>query len=182
MTATLNQIAGYLENRDWQYDLQIQKFRIVTGVIGDNIDPLAITITLKEDGKYLELSAPQIMFVNDRTYQTALQQTLMEISAENKMLCWAYDWMDGKISASIALPLEDSLLTEQQFDRCLNSLIYIVDMIAMPRIKALLSIGIDWEQKEFGEQLLLMLQDVLPGSLSLLENALTARKYRGMVS
>ncbi|MFB2891598.1 hypothetical protein ACE1CI_01510 [Aerosakkonemataceae cyanobacterium BLCC-F50] len=180
MATTLDQIARYLDNRDWKYDFLPENSRIVTGVKTDNVDPFLIFITLKENGEYLELAAPQILHVQDHIYKGVLFQTLLAISSSTKMLRWEYDPMDGEVRASIGFPLEDALLTEQQFNRCLNALIQIVDSVAMPRIKAVLETGIDPEEKQLGERLLLTLEEILPnGSLTLLEQAIVARKQRG---
>jgi len=56
------------------------------------------------------------------------------ISWETKMLQWGMTPSDGEISAIIEFPLEDSILTERQFNRCLRALVQIVDSVA-PRLK-----------------------------------------------
>lgn len=182
MATTLNQIAGYLDNRDSKYDFQPENSRIITGVNADNVDPFAIVITLTEEGKYLELAAPQLLQVQNHLYKGVIFQTLLAISWSTKMLRWEYDPIDGEIRASIGFPLEDSPLTEQQFNRALSGLIHIVDEYAMPRLKIVLATGYDPGEKELGERLLLTLQEILPdGSLNLLEKAIEARKQRGTV-
>ncbi len=180
MSATLAQIARYLDNHNWKYDFQPEHSRIITGVKAENVDQFFIVITLKEDGEYLELAVPQLLHVQDHLYKGVLFQTLLAISCSTKMLRWEYDPMDGEIRACIAFPLEDAPLTEKQFNRCLGALIEIVDTVAMPRILAVLETGIDPGEKQLGERLLLTLEEILPdGSLTLLEKAITDRKQRG---
>lgn len=180
MAATLHQIAQYLNNHHWCYHLQPKNSRIVTGVKADNLDNFLITITLKENGEYLELAAPQLLHAKDHIFKGVLFQTLLAISWEYKMVRWEYDPMDGEIRVSITFPLEDAPLTEQQFNPCLTGLIQVVDSVAMPRIKSVLETGIDPGEKEKAEILLQTLQQILPnGSLDLLEQALQQRKQGG---
>jgi hypothetical protein len=95
------------------------------------------------------------------------------------MLQWEYDPSDGEIRAIIEFPLEDSILTEKQFYRCLSGLIQIVDGIAIPRLKEVMVTGLDPGNIELGERLLLSIQEEAPGLLDLLEKAMEARKKRG---
>lgn len=181
MATTLEQLASFLDNREWKYDCQSENSRIITGVKADNVEQFLIIISLKEDGEYLELAAPDLMRVKDHIYKGVLFQTLLSIAWKVKMIRWEYDPLDGEVRASISFPIEDARLTEKQFNRCLTSLIEIVDEYAMPRLKAVLQTGIDPGEKELGEQLLLALEEILPdGSLSLLEEAIEARKRRGV--
>jgi hypothetical protein len=104
---------------------------------------------------------------------------MLAISWETKMLQWEYDPSDGEIRAIIEFPLEDSILTERQFHRCLSGLIQIVDSIAIPRLKEVMETGEDPGNLELGERLLLSIQEEAPGLLELLEKAMEARKKRG---
>lgn len=95
------------------------------------------------------------------------------------MLQWEYDPSDGEIRAIIEFPLEDAILTERQFNRCLDSLVELVDEIAMPRLQTVMEVGEDPGDIAEGERLLLQLQQESPGLLNLLEKAMEARKRRG---
>lgn len=179
MSATLQQIAGYLDNRNFQYDFQPNSSRIITGFIADKVEKFLI-ISLKEDRKYLELTVPQLLQLKNYMEKGVLFQTMLVISWETKMLRWEYDPIDEEVCAAIEFPLEDALLTERQFNRCLGGLIQLVDSVAMPRLNAVMETGVDPGEKELGERLLLAMQEILPdNSLTLLEQALAARKPRG---
>jgi hypothetical protein len=104
---------------------------------------------------------------------------MLAISWETKMLQWEYDPSDGEIRAIIEFPLEDSILTERQFNRCLSGLIQIVDTIAFPRLQEVMETGEDPGNLDLGERLLLSIQEQAPGLLELLEKAMEARKKRG---
>jgi hypothetical protein len=180
MAADLQQIAKYLDNLGWEYRIEDEDERIITGVEADNLDDFLIVVQLDEEGKFFRLFAPQVLAgVQDHPYKNAILQTMLAISWETKMLQWEYDPSDGEIRAIIEFPLEDSILTEKQFNRCLTGLIQLVDSVAMPRLNAVMETGNDPGNVELGERLLLSIQEQAPGLLDLLEKAMEARKKRG---
>lgn len=180
MAATLEQIAGYLDERGWQYEVDRENTRIITGVYADHIENFLIVIQLDENGEFFKLFAPQVLSgIQNHPYKDAILQTMLCISWETKMLQWEYDPSDGEIRAIIEFPLEDSQLTERQFNRCLSGLIQIVDDVAMPRLKQVMETGQDPGDEDMGERLLLTLQEEAPGLLDVLERAMEARKKRG---
>ncbi|MBD1822174.1 hypothetical protein H6F51_06655 [Cyanobacteria bacterium FACHB-DQ100] len=180
MAATLQQIAGYLDLKAWKYRIDEEGSRILTGVYGENLEDFLIVIQLDEEGEFFEMFAPRVLSgVKDHPHKAAILQTMLAISWETKMLQWEYDPSDGEIRAIIEFPLEDSTLTERQFNRCLHSLVELVDELALPRLKAVMETGEDPGDLEEGERLLLALQEEAPGLLTVLERAMEARKRRG---
>ncbi|MEA5571865.1 hypothetical protein [Calothrix sp. UHCC 0171] len=180
MAADLQQIAKYLDNLGWEYRVEEEDDRIITGVEADNIEDFLIVVQLDENGKFFRLFAPQVIVgVQDHPYKTAILQTMLAISWETKMLQWEYDPSDGEIRAIIEFPLEDSILTEKQFNRCLTGLIQLVDSVAIPRLQQVMETGHDPGNVELGERLLLSIQEQAPGLLDILEKAMEARKKRG---
>jgi hypothetical protein len=182
MAATLEQISIYLDNIGWKYRVDNEQNRILTGVYAENMDEFLIVIQLEEDGEFFELFAPRVLSgVNSHPHKFAILQTMLCIAWETKMLQWEYDPSDGEIRAIIEFPLEDSTLTERQFNRCLYSLIELVDEIALPRLKTVMDTGQDPGDIAEGERLLLRLQEESPGLLAVLERAMEARKRRGRI-
>jgi hypothetical protein len=180
MAATLKQIAGYLDAKGWKYRIDEEGSRILTGVFGSNLEDFLIVIQLDEDGEFFEMFAPRVLAgVQNHPHKTAILQTMLAISWETKMLQWEYDPSDGEIRAIIEFPLEDAVLTERQFNRCLLSLVELVDELALPRLKTVMETGEDPGDLEEGERLLLALQEESPGLLTVLERAMEARKRRG---
>jgi hypothetical protein len=181
MGANLQQIAKYLDNLGWDYRFDEEADRIVTGVEADNLEDFLIVVQLDEDGKFFRVFAPQVLSgVQNHPHKAAILQTMLAISWETKMLQWEYDPSDGEIRAIIEFPLEDSVLTEKQFNRCLSGLIQLVDSVAMPRLQEVMETGQDPGNLELGERLLLSIQEESPGLLELLEKAMEARKKRGI--
>ncbi|BCL35928.1 hypothetical protein NSMS1_23750 [Nostoc sp. MS1] len=180
MGANLKQIANYLDRLGWDYRLEEEEDRIITGVDADNLEDFLIVVQLDEEGKFFRVFAPQVLAgVQNHPYKGAILQTMLAISWETKMLQWEYDPSDGEIRAIIEFPLEDSILTEKQFHRCLSGLIQIVDNIALPRLKEVMKTGHDPGNIELGERILLSIQEEAPGLLEILEKAMEARKKRG---
>jgi hypothetical protein len=180
MSTSLKQIAKYLDNKGWKYRLDEEGSRILTGVYGENLEDFLIVIQLDEDGEFFEIFAPRVLSgVKDHPHKAAILQTMLCISWETKMLQWEYDPSDGEIRAIIEFPLEDAILTERQFNRCLHSLVQLVDELALPRLEAVMETGEDPGDLEEGERLLLALQHEAPGLLTVLERAMEARKRRG---
>ncbi|MEC4812506.1 MAG: hypothetical protein SAK29_04400 [Scytonema sp. PMC 1069.18] len=180
MAANLQQIAKYLDSLGWEYRIDEEEDRIITGVESDNLEDFLIVVQLDEDGKFFRLFAPQVLSgVQEHPHKVAILQTMLAISWETKMLQWEYDPSDGEIRAIIEFPLEDSVLTEKQFNRCLHGLIQLVDSVAIPRLMAVMETGHDPGNVELGERLLLSIQEQAPGLLELLEKAMEARKRRG---
>jgi hypothetical protein len=180
MAASLKQIAKYLDNLGWDYRLEEEEERIITGVEAQNLEDFLIVVQLDEDGQFFRLFAPQVLAgVKDHPHKHVILETMLAVSWETKMLQWEYDPSDGEIRAIIEFPLEDSTLTEKQFNRCLSGLIQIVDTIALPRLQEVMATGQDPGNIDLGERLLLSIQEQAPGLLELLEKAMEARKRRG---
>ncbi len=183
MAANLQQIARYLDNLGWEYRFDEEADRIITGVEADHLEDFLIVVQLDEDGRFFRLFAPQVLEdVKEHPYKSAILQTMLAISWETKMLQWEYDPSDGEIRAIIEFPLEDSTLTEKQFNRCLSALVEIVDSIAIPRLQEVMETGEDPGNLDLGERILLSIQEQAPGLLELLEKAMEARKKRGSFS
>ena len=180
MAVTLHQIATYLDSGGWNYRIDEEESRILTGIYADNVEDFLIVVQLEEEGEFFKLFVPRVLSdIQEHPFKEAILQTMLSISWETKMLQWEYDPSDGEIRAIIEFPLEDSTLTERQFNRCLHGLVQIVDEIAMPRLRAVMETGEDPTDLAMGERLLLTLQEEAPGLLDMLERAMEARKRRG---
>lgn len=182
MGASLEQISIYLNNRKLVYETRPNQSLIIVDVPTDDPEPLVVVVKLEEDGDFFKVFVPQVVSgVKDHPHKTAILQTMLIISWETKMLQWEYDPSDGEIRAIIEFPLEDSTLSERQFDRCFDGLVEMVSDWALPRLKEVMENGYDPGDDDLvlGEQLLLTIQEESPGMLALLERAMEARKHRG---
>ncbi|HLO88999.1 MAG TPA: hypothetical protein VK203_28880 [Nostocaceae cyanobacterium] len=177
----LEQIAVYLEKRKWQYVIDEENQCILTGVASENLQKMIIIIKFSENGEYFEITIPELFTgLKTHRHENIFFKTMLAIASETKMLRWEYKTATDTINAKIEFPLEDAQLTQKQFERCLDSLVQLVDEIAIPRLLQVMETGEDPGDIKLGERLLLSLSEILPeGSLNLLEQALKARKLRG---
>jgi hypothetical protein len=182
MGTTLDRISDYLTPHGLTYQSQPEKSRILIWVETDRDEKLLVVIQLDEDGRFFKLFAPEVLAgVQEHPHKAAILQTMLSISWETKMLQWEYDPSDGEIRAIIEFPLEDSTLTERQFNRCFNGLVEIVGSWALPRLHEVMETGSDPGDLDLmlGLQVSLGLQSESPGLLTRLECAMEARKQRG---
>jgi hypothetical protein len=143
MATNLNTIAQGLANRQWQYEIDQQSQTVITGVRTSSIDKFLIFIRLKENGEYVQFLAPQLCHLKENLFKGVAYQALLHISYTEPLIRFATDPHDGKVCASVELPLEDANLTQRQFDRCLDELIHLVDLETMPRLNHVLATGED---------------------------------------
>jgi hypothetical protein len=176
MGATVVQIAGYLEEKELEYEVDAENRNILTGFQTENVENFQIVIGLDEEGECLRVLAPGVLTDVNDLQAPVIHQALLSISSQTTLVRWVYDPMTKAVSAMVDLPLMDSLLTAQQLYSCLEALVSIVDTIALPRLNHILRTGIDPYDLELGERLLLDLETSYPGSIVYIEQALTRRK------
>jgi hypothetical protein len=143
MTTTLDELAQHLDRREWRYQIDRNQSLLMTGVVGENVQQLAIAIKLSENGEFVQFITPKLLQVLEHPYKAVLLQTMLHICSQVKMVRFEYDRNDGEVRASIELPLKDMPLSDRLFDRCLSGLISIIDEQAMPRLQAVLATGVD---------------------------------------
>ena len=142
MGATLKQIAYYLTQQNREYTKLAEGCIAVDAALG-NGDKLAITITLQENGEYLEIAAPQLLQgVKGKVNQSALFQAMLAISWKTRLLRWQY--ANGEVLGAIGFPLERTsqreILSEAQFNAALNGFVSLMNYI-IPRLEAVLETG-----------------------------------------
>lgn len=175
MPTSVSQIACYLDQCGWKYEVDADQNSIVTGVKTDNGTKLLIVIHLAENGEFVHFYAPRLLKVKDHVFKGVLFQTLLAMSWEMKMLRFEYDTTDGEIRASIEIPIEDGSLTRTQFERCLIGLVHMVDVKAMPRMKQVLATGEDPGRQTLAQEIV---KDLNPEMVSLLEEAIALHKQQ----
>lgn len=159
MATTLAEVGEFLQQRGWRYHQEPERDRIITGVNSDEVDEFIIVVELQEDGEYLSLFAPQLLYIKDHIYKGVAFQTMLAIAWEVKLLRWEYDPSDGEVRTSVGIALEDAPLTERQFNRLLSGLINLTEQ-GIKRLKAVLATGND-PGSETREALMAALQEML---------------------
>ena len=140
--------------------------------MGKNIEYLPVVIELLEERNFLYIYSPQLLNIKDSVFKGVAFQTMLALSYEMKMLRFEYDPNDGEVRASIELPIEDGNLTLKQFQCCLMGLVYMIDELAMPRLKAVLATGEDPGAKGQVEEVAQLLADSNSEMLEILEQAI----------
>lgn len=175
MATTLPSIAQFLNQLGWNYSVDTANSRIITGVQAQNVEEFSIVFQLSEEGEFLQIYAPNLLQIYDCVFKGLVFQTILVISREINLLRFEYDPIEGAIHVSIDLPLEETELTERQFNRCLSSLIQLVDEVVMPRLKAVLATGEDPGFQYLAERLL---EEMPDGLLNLMEQAIAVRQQQ----
>jgi hypothetical protein len=173
VATTLATIAKYLDNRNWLYEIDEAKSRIVSGVKSENVEQFIIVIQLLRDGELIQIYVPKLVHVRDRVFKGLLFQSLLHFLWEVCLVRFEYDPTDGEIRASIDLILEDADLSERQFNCALSLLVDAIDTHAMPRIKTILATGTDPGRKQLAEK---MLQQMPEDLVDLLGQAIRDRQ------
>jgi hypothetical protein len=170
MTASLQQVRQHLARKDFKYREVADRNLIICPMESKYIDDLQIYIQIADRGNILQFQIPQILTVKNCVYKGLVFQTMLGLNYELNLVRFEYDPSDGEVRASIELPLEDSPLTDRQFDRCLRDLVGFVDLVAAPRLQQVMSTGIDPALKERGKALLAELN---PEMVEILRELLT---------
>ncbi|MEX6776831.1 hypothetical protein [Limnospira fusiformis] len=84
MATTLAQVAGFLDNRRWHYHSDTDRNRIITGVESEQVENFTIVIQLQEDGEYLALFAPQLLYLKDHVYKGVAFQTSLPVEPSSQ--------------------------------------------------------------------------------------------------
>lgn len=171
MAIALTDLGQNLERNNWKYKTFTDQRLILIGVKGENVPHIGIALRLGEDGEFLQFHVPTLLSVKDSVFKEVVFQTLLTLNYQNKLVKFEYDPTDGEVIAAIELPLEDGGLTDRQFDRCLESLIMVVDRMAMPRLQAVLATGKDPGQKNRAKMLA---ESMSPEQISLLREVFEA--------
>lgn len=176
----ITQISNLLNQLNLEHQIDSQKQCILFGIQVKSLKDLIIRIQLLESGKRVKLSALNLVKnLSSNPYREKVFRSLSSLSS-NYIVNYQYELGNEEINAVIDLVLEDASLTQKQFNRCLFGMIEHIDSVAIPRIQEVMQTGIDPGETEFGEKLLLMLQEqTSKGFLDLLDNAFIARRNRG---
>lgn len=141
--ANSKKVKDYLKRLKVPYQMQQQPKRFTFLVEGKNISGLPVDIALTEKGKYISFVVSQLISVENSVYKGVVFQTLLTIALEQDMIRWGYDTSNNYIYASVEMILQDSDLTFKQFKFSLMTLLEIIDLEAIPRVRQVLATGSD---------------------------------------
>ena len=102
---------------------------------------MTVYIQLLEDGEYVRFFIPYYLTLTDASEREAIFLRLLDLNRQYKFLKFGVDPSDMEVTASIEIPIEDGILTEQQVTRCMAA-ITSVAMQERGHMRTLLSTGI----------------------------------------
>ena len=86
---------------------------------------LLLTIEVDEDGEYVRVAAPDAYRVR-LAHRDAFLQACLMVQQRTKLV--QFEWAgDATLTPLIELPLEDAAVTARQLERCVRSMVVIVD-------------------------------------------------------
>ena len=133
MATTCAQIQSYFDDAGLKYEVRDGGECILTGFATDQYtNPrgqkgLMVLIELREDGRYIRVSAPMAYRYKEGPHKLAVLQALLMVQWKTKLVQFEYDESDGEIRPVVEFPLEDAPLGREQFQRCVSGLVQIVD-------------------------------------------------------
>lgn len=144
MNPTLESITNFLSSHNLPYEVNSACAAIRTYVRAKNLEYLAIIFQLSPDGNLLHVELPDLLYIKEHVYKGVIFQTLLSFLSECRLLRFAYSPNSGEVYASLDLFLtENAQLTQEQLNLYLSNLLYLVDELAMPRLKQVLATGED---------------------------------------
>ena len=125
MAVTLEQIAEYLTNADLKYKHDEEK-KIIFLMSGDDNSTYSHFIRAKDDGNIFEWQMQILddtmgqLNIKDHKYAGEVLSHLLFLNYKTKFGTWEFDPKEGDIRLAVEIPLEDALMTENQFKRIMS--------------------------------------------------------------
>jgi hypothetical protein len=131
MAATLEEIRRLLDEAEIKYRARDDTAIVMTWTTKKYRNPegkdfVFLVVQLAEDGGYLRVFMPQA-FKAEGPHVDALLKACMMVQWHTKLVQFEYDDEDGEIRPVVEFPLEDAKLTRKQLERCVRSLVHLVD-------------------------------------------------------
>lgn len=141
MATTITEIERFLYEREVRYEKKSDAVLVLGFKTHKFVNPagtksLALVVELDENGGYFSLFAPQAFSLAKPEHQGAFMVTCGLVMYAAKLIQFEFDPKDGEVRPKIEFPLEDSALTQKQFNRCLEGLVQILEEYYEPLHKA----------------------------------------------
>jgi len=136
MATTLSEITSLLDDAELRYQVNEDQQAVA---LGFEIDPeetnyrdsdgdpnVLLVIEVKENGEFVSVCSPNAWNIQDCQQKGAVFESLVLYQARCKMIRFDYDPQDGEIRPNVELPLEDAVITGQQFHRVLGVMLQAI--------------------------------------------------------
>ena len=121
MTATLEEIRGYLDGLGYRYSFDEEEgffsllFNTETYRDEEGEATVRLVIYVADKGNTFGCLATGLYVVRNEPHEAAILRSLMYANALRKFVRFEMDHSGGEVLASIVIPVADSRLTEEQF-------------------------------------------------------------------
>lgn len=126
MSVELKNISCWLDNLEMKYEIKEDEDKILLGLNHEGII-YGVVIEIEEDGGLLQIYCNQfideeqnILKVKNHKYLLLILQHILNINYKEKFGAWEFDLFDGEVRFAVETILEDSIMTEKQFERVLG--------------------------------------------------------------
>ena len=125
MAVTLEQIATYLDNAEFKYKHDEEK-ELIFLVASDKDSMYGHFIRAKDDGDIFEWQMQILdenmdqLNIKDHKYVGKVLSHILFLNYKTKFGTWEFNPKDGDIRLAVEIPLEDALMTENQFTRIMS--------------------------------------------------------------
>ena len=125
MPVTMKQIESHLNDKGIHYFVNADQ-QVLIAPYPTHGDMLNLTITVAEEGDYIRCSVPCFVNARDAVNREALFAELLHLNYQYKMVKFCYDPSDQEVSVEVAMPIEDSTLTDGQISRLLCAMFHVM--------------------------------------------------------
>jgi len=134
MATKLKQISNWLSKDEIKHKVEKKKGVIIFGAGDEDITLAHIVKLHKEDTliqwymKVLdesdgEMDLDKHVNLKDNLHKDMILEYLLSLNYSYKLGSWEYDYRDGDLRFYMAFPLEDTEITEEQFDRMKHAML-----------------------------------------------------------
>lgn len=182
MATNISQISRFLDGLELKHLVDNDEQSIYLQITIEEDQTLNIFVELFNEGENLKLSIFNLIpDINSHGHKDKIFRALLSL-ARKSIVKYEFELTNQEIIAVVDLPLKDAPLTQLQFTSIFITMIQHILEIAIPYLREIVTTGVDRQERELGERLLLMLQEQTPkGMLDLLDSALVDRKARGNI-
>jgi len=129
MAVKLEEIMEYLKNADFKHHHDKEN-EVVVLMTGDEDSTYAHFIRANDDGRIFEWQMEILdenrkrLNIKNHKYAGQVLSHLLFLNYKTKFGTWEYDPSDGDVRLAVEIPLEDALMTEDQFNRIKDFMVH----------------------------------------------------------
>jgi len=126
MPVNMKQIESQMNEHGFKYYLDPEQQTMIVPVPADG-DLLNITVTLAEEGEYIQCQIPCFVNAKKAVDREALLVEMLHLNYKLKMVKLGFDPTDDEINVEIGLPVEDGALTDRQLSRMFGVMFHMMN-------------------------------------------------------